>query len=243
VTTTATRPRQAPAPERPRTLAAKARSRLAGLGRTEHTCSCGMHTASRLKWQTHKCIEMGGLWASKAARAAGKAMGPARDAARKAAVKARIATGLTEVRTRTVTRTDKKGNVRTGKDGKPVQFTETYAARTEHGDSRPRLPKRPSRSHLRDQQDHTDDGRRASEHEGHAKRLKSIAEGHAAAAKERAATASTHATQGHRFRALPHKAAASVHERLSARHQARAGDRAARADTIRAHWRERARTS
>jgi hypothetical protein len=204
-------------PSRARRLAAKVRARH----RSSLDCSgCGGHFTSKLKWNSHRCIEMAGLWSSRAARAAGRSMGKAQDAARRAAVKARIAAGLTEVRTRTVTRTDKKGKTR--------EFTERYAARTDRARTRPEVRGRVRARDVRAVQKHHDGHQRGDRNDGHATRHESLADGHAA-------LTAAHVSEGHRLRGRVHQTQSGFHRGLAGirgqraeHHHDRADSRAAR---------------
>jgi hypothetical protein len=122
-----------------------------------YTCSCGMHTNSRLLWNSHKCLERAGQWTGRAAREVRRRMGKAQDEARRQALRALEAARLREWRTVPVR--DKDGSQRTRKDGKPM--TREVPAGTARGRSRPQVGGRVRVSDLRRLHRHHRDHERA----------------------------------------------------------------------------------
>ena len=86
-------------------------SRLRRVGRTEHTCSCGLKTRSEFRWGTHKCLEPVGRWTGKKAQQIRRQIGKANDEVRRHARRVREYKKLAA--TRKIEYRDKDGNVRT----------------------------------------------------------------------------------------------------------------------------------
>jgi hypothetical protein len=151
-------------PAQGQSLAARTRRLYRNAFHGQHSCAgCGRDNfTNRFSFQSHRCIEMGGLWASKAARATGRKMGKAMDEARRHAARSRIAAGLTEVRATSVTRT--------GKDGKQREITVREPVRTPRGESRPELSGRVSIAQLRHAHRHHRDHDQADALHGRADR-------------------------------------------------------------------------
>jgi hypothetical protein len=63
-----------------------------------YTCSCGMHTNSRILWNGHKCMERAGQWGSRKAREVQRKMGKGWDAARRTSRRVWTAAGLRDGR-------------------------------------------------------------------------------------------------------------------------------------------------
>jgi hypothetical protein len=113
--------------------ASRARRFLRHAGRTEHTCSCGLKTMSEFRWNTHKCTEPVGRWASAQAKKIARGMGKAQDEARRHARRVREYMGVAE--TRKVPIRGKDGKEIRGKDGRPK--TRDASVQTPKGRSRP----------------------------------------------------------------------------------------------------------